>query len=66
MDVDQTTVSVTDDTGTPLETQTLVPGFLPQDLHLQQVSKQAGQTVTPLVLDDVEDIVVIINYTVKP
>jgi hypothetical protein len=42
---------------TPVADAPLVPGFQSQDLFLQQAS-------TPLVSDDVEDIVVIINYIV--
>jgi hypothetical protein len=49
-----------DDSQTPLAGADLVPGFVSQDLFLQQAS-------TPLVLDDVDDIVVIVSYTVdKP
>jgi len=44
----------------PMTDVELVPGFAPQDLFLKQ-------SATPLVLDDVEDVVVIVNYTVdKP
>jgi hypothetical protein len=61
-----TTISVcTDSAGTtPLATQTLLQRVPSQDLFLQQVSKNPPQAVTPLVLDDVEDIVLEFNYTV--
>ena len=38
----------------------LIPGFAPQDLYLFLV-----QPSPPLVLDDVEDVVVIVNYMVE-